>query len=1149
MIYLMAMLFIGALGSTQAFAQQGCQDPLGDLNNDGTTNVSDVQCSILVALTTLQSADIGALSCLNVAPEYADMNCSGTPTLSDVFITLESALGFPLNSELDLAGTGCPDACEVETFCMDCETDWSVIDESLLGKLDMLPSPPASPLPMDWPEYGSQVRWDTLEASAVPQGWDPGPGCTSGLWDPERVTTGSPYLNSSGEEKCWAAVGNGVFNTGSDKTYFYFRNREKNNGDPIVGDPAWVQARFPMPPGHSMYRLDIQIKTARLFGYPPTYCLDYWTADDGTCNLNTVETWNESDPGLYLLWSKPGATHYVITGPHLPTEPPPSWNIVTLSPEVPPALKDVEELVVTVFLYRQYPRECWMVVDANTGEETKSCTDGYGGNNMALTSLSMETRATALAGNEPPLERPRIFGDNATWMADQEPFNAMPCITIDQSSNAIGDLENIKNLWDQYTLGAVPCDGEPIPPLSDHPSIQPYLQDIQALKDAGTWKPNPTGALHAIRRTKACLAGESTGECQATPEELAAIITAFKTEEIASIDDATWCATACTVGFDLQTGPLMFRWAIFADTLWDDLTSEEHAILSAKLGEKIDNFLNIGDIRHWALFNGNNWTPALVHGALAWAIAYYHEDPRALDVAILGVGSMWWHDHIWKSDGAYEEGVSYGGHDMALLALVARLVKKSFGTPHFMPWSYLEKSGKWFVDMMATDGWTVDFGDSHSSNGWNTNAPMMTALVSEWVYETPGVIDPCTAHDYWAHKYYFHGFNDPWVMHPWMARDWPAIIAACDTTIAATDIANYPVGGWSTLRSYQPGSSGMTDELPDGHKGHDADKTMLAISSVPNSYAHMEADFGSIIWSAFGSRLIADIGYGSQAKDIYATQFDTNGVIYEMIDNGPLGHATLSIPEASFPHSYTGLTMNSSQIKGGAGTAVEGTWGDASGMHLDGAFVYGKVDGNPAYEEAEANGWLEHFDRWLIVLPGGHFLVADSFQKRADRPDVTAAETWTFFHEPPTNPEAPCKYNEVHTDVSLEDSQTVAIEPICSMLFYSLDSTTLGKILGASASPGHFTEPEVFDNYKNNGGLVTHKKLQYVPDAPVSHDARVFALIAAPSAEAFPDASLTTVPCSNLQDACFELSLDTAITSIHFVWNGARHVLSSVTYP
>ena len=270
---------------------------------------------------------------------------------------------------------------------MDCETDWSLISDSLLGKLDKLPSPPATPLDVNWPEYGPQVRWDTLKASAIPQGWAPEVGCTSGLWDPERVTVGSTYVDSAGDERCWAAVGNGNFNLGKDKDAFYFRNREGGNSSPIIGDPAWVQARFPMAPGHEVFRLDIEVKTPRLFGFPPDLCMDYWTNEDGSCNYNTVESWDETERGFYVLFSTPGATSYHITGPHLPSPAPPPWGEITVSPEVPAALLGASELVVTVFMYRQYPRECWIVVDEATGVESKECTDGYGGNNVSLRSI------------------------------------------------------------------------------------------------------------------------------------------------------------------------------------------------------------------------------------------------------------------------------------------------------------------------------------------------------------------------------------------------------------------------------------------------------------------------------------------------------------------------------------------------------------------------------------------------------------------------------------------------------------------------------------------------------------------------------------------------------------------------------------------
>ena len=79
----------------------------------------------------------------------------------------------------------------------------------------------------------------------------------------------------------------------------------------------------------------------------------------------------------------------------------------------------------------------------------------------------------------------------------------------------VGDLENIKNLWDQYTLGAVPCEGEAIE-LSEHPTIAPYLEDIAALKAAGDWDPEPLEALRPFGEPRP-VCGPGTGELPGDP--------------------------------------------------------------------------------------------------------------------------------------------------------------------------------------------------------------------------------------------------------------------------------------------------------------------------------------------------------------------------------------------------------------------------------------------------------------------------------------------------------------------------------------------------------------------------------------------------------------------------------------------------------
>ena len=54
--------------------------------------------------------------------------------------------------------------------------------------------------------------------------------------------------------------------------------------------------------------------------------------------------------------------------------------------------------------------------------------------------------------------------------------------------------------------------------------------------------------------------------------------------------------------------------------------------------------------------------------------------------------------------------------------------------------------------MMATDGWTIDFGDNHKTMGWGGGTVVDGAGLGVG-HETPATIDPCIARDYWSHKY------------------------------------------------------------------------------------------------------------------------------------------------------------------------------------------------------------------------------------------------------------------------------------------------------------------------------------------------------------------------------------------------------------
>ncbi len=93
-------------------AAAACVQPPADVNGDGVSNVTDVQCSILAALWSLSQAG-GTPSCVaggDVA--RADLTCDGQPNVVDVQLAIQIVLGLPLSADVDADGNLCADACE-----------------------------------------------------------------------------------------------------------------------------------------------------------------------------------------------------------------------------------------------------------------------------------------------------------------------------------------------------------------------------------------------------------------------------------------------------------------------------------------------------------------------------------------------------------------------------------------------------------------------------------------------------------------------------------------------------------------------------------------------------------------------------------------------------------------------------------------------------------------------------------------------------------------------------------------------------------------------------------------------------------------------------------------------------------------------------
>jgi hypothetical protein len=91
-----------------------CQQPLGDLNGSGVTNVIDVQCAINLALAAL-SGSSQTPTCLVAPAELADVDCDETRTVGDTILVINAALGLPVAPGLDQNADSCPDSCELRS--------------------------------------------------------------------------------------------------------------------------------------------------------------------------------------------------------------------------------------------------------------------------------------------------------------------------------------------------------------------------------------------------------------------------------------------------------------------------------------------------------------------------------------------------------------------------------------------------------------------------------------------------------------------------------------------------------------------------------------------------------------------------------------------------------------------------------------------------------------------------------------------------------------------------------------------------------------------------------------------------------------------------------------------------------------------------
>ncbi len=763
-----------------------------------------------------------------------------------------------------------------------------------------------------------------------------------------------------------------------------------------------------------------------------------------------------------------------------------------------------------------------------------------------------------------PTGRPRLYGDDETWLTRVEAFeNLDPACDFEGEANGWGTVKNIHRMYHRVVWGADPCtETLPAEPQA-HRDAAFYLQAEPPAASGGTYRSRRRRVLFLIRRERAC--HRLGGDCRFEADALEELIQAFVTYEMQRLTNSEqngcgfvreWHRTSQRF-MDLGAENGMPFWSLFVDALdgHDALTAEFRQAIEQRLLVEIDSYLcslqgpesaHCGDAFedacgrprwndrtddvpallqgcHWSLCNGNNWTPVINNAALFWVLGFHDAYPERAARVLEGIlATNWLHRKHLLDDGTYTEGPSYFGTSYGPTRTMNALSLAAFGEPiHSYRWGALEATGQWIVDNVNPDGRHADFGDAWDRVGHSSMYVLEGLLWRELVGADPigtASPDPCLVRRFFQNNYFDHAVRDPWNVEPALARDWARIAAACDEgELGGLDV--YPNQRAAVSYAFLPGA---TERAMSGVPLHaQADGVWLGMTATPNTFPHRELDFGGVIWTAFGHRLLYDFGYGEifHGRSMDFVHEGTNHLDYA------LGANTIVIDEAAEENSYTG------QFRGQEGALESAESGGLTFVHADGSAVYGATS---------EGGWLEAMHRFVVPLDEGVQMIVDAF--RTTGRALTVEEFfWTGHSE-----QEGCVHGMDTRDVAvhLATATEVELTPRCSSLARDGDTwepaESRGRLVAASRQRGLFRN-DLPSFLSENAGLapfidgsvvrmptrtsvVMHRDLiRYLPEEPVTEDVRVFLLVPG-TASHLPVAQVEAMACDGERD-CFAVTL------------------------
>lgn len=152
-------------------------------------------------------------------------------------------------------------------------------------------------------------------------------------------------------------------------------------------------------------------------------------------------------------------------------------------------------------------------------------------------------------------------------------------------------------------------------------------------------------------------------------------------------------------------------------------------------------------------------------------------------------------------------------------------------------------------------------------------------------------------------------------------------------------------------------------------------------------------------------------------------------------------------------------------------------------------------------------------------------------------------ERWHFETDDPAP--TTCDTYIGHPDITLPNLQQLEIEPLCTLLAKE-EAQGHARIVAFSLEPGGFVEDPLV-TFTNRLNVVDDFLVyRYEPNAPVSMDLRLFALISAPLDESLPEVLYSEVTGDCSGDLCISIALDDASWLLNFVLEGGRYMLERV---